>query len=123
VDYRYGSAFQGFYDSFVEEACNFAQVGRYHRFWVNSIGSLRVIVVTPQTPSSHPEWHELFAPNRPDILNMRVLDRRIGYFINSIEKGKDLKMFESKQQIIILWKLLREKVQRKRNQLNMEWCQ
>jgi len=66
------------------------QVGRYHRFWINNNGSLRVIVVTPQTPSSHPEWSDLFSPNRPDVLNMRVLDRRIGYFINVIEKDLNI---------------------------------
>ena len=56
------------------------------RFWITNSGALRVIVVTPQTPSVHPEWNELFT--RSDILTMRMLGRRIGYFINEIEKGK-----------------------------------
>jgi hypothetical protein len=46
VDYRYASAFQGLYDHFVQEACNFVQVGRYYRFWTDIHGALRVIVVS-----------------------------------------------------------------------------
>ncbi len=87
VDYRYVSAFQALYDTFVQEACNYVQVGRFHRFWLTTAGLLRVIVVTPQTPSSHPEWVELFTGSRNDILNMRILGRRIGYFINEMDKG------------------------------------
>jgi len=86
VECCFSSQFQALYDSFVDEACNFVQVGRYHRFWVSTSGSLRVIVVTPQIPSNHPEWNELFLPNRTDLLNMRLLGRRIGYFINDISK-------------------------------------
>jgi len=89
VEYRYVSAFQGLYDTFVQEACNFVQVGPFHRFWLTSSGLLRVIVVTPQTSSSHPEWIELFNGSRNDILNMRILGRRIGYFINEIEKDSN----------------------------------
>jgi hypothetical protein len=105
VDYRYGSEFQALYDTFVETACNFVQVGRYQRFWLNHNGNLRVMVVvysinykiaklpihikaTPEVSSSHPEWNELFSQSRAEILAMRILGRRIGYFINDIEKGQ-----------------------------------
>lgn len=88
VDYHYGSAFQSLYDDFVDECCNFVQVGRYHRFWITKSGGLRVMVVAPQTPSSHPEWSELFLPGKTEkyLINMRLLARRIGYFINPVEK-------------------------------------
>ena len=87
VDFKYGSAFQGLYDVFVNEAVNFVQIGRFHRYWINNSGILRVIVVTPQSPSLHPEWCELF--QRSDILTMRMLGRRIGYFINEITKDSN----------------------------------
>lgn len=45
VDMRYASAFQQYYDAFVETLRNFVQVGRYNRFWVTTEGALRVILV------------------------------------------------------------------------------
>jgi len=97
VDYRYASAFQGLYDSFVEQACNFIQVGRFHRFWLNCVGALRVMVVTPQTMCTHPEWSEIFTSGRAEMLNMRVLGRRIGYFINQIEDSNTLETVYAKK--------------------------
>lgn len=48
--------------------------------------------VTPQQPSSHPEWRDLFDQNSATVqqqfLNMRHLGRRIGYFINDVRKGR-----------------------------------
>jgi len=85
VDHYFASAFQTLYDEFVRTACNFIQVGRYHRFWTDLDGRMNVMVVTPQQPSSHPEWKQLFNHNsivQQQFLNMRHLGRRIGYFIN-----------------------------------------
>eukprot|EP01114_Cavostelium_apophysatum_P024218 TRINITY_DN9419_c0_g1_i1.p1 TRINITY_DN9419_c0_g1~~TRINITY_DN9419_c0_g1_i1.p1 ORF type:complete len:545 (+),score=66.26 TRINITY_DN9419_c0_g1_i1:419-2053(+) len=97
VDSYFASQFQAVYDTFVEEAVNFIQVGRYHRFWINSSGALRVIVVTPQTASGHPEWNELFLPGRADLLSMRVLGKRVGYFINDMSKDGVLDSAHRKQ--------------------------
>lgn len=92
VDYYFASAFQTLYDEFVQNVCNFIQVGRYHRFWTDLDGKLNVMVVTPQQTSIHPEWRELFDQTSQTIqqqfLNMRHLGRRVGYFITDIRKGR-----------------------------------
>ena len=53
--------------------------------------STTTLQVTPQQPSSHPEWRDLFDQNsaavQQQFLNMRHLGRRIGYFINDVRKG------------------------------------
>eukprot|EP01119_Soliformovum_irregulare_P025214 TRINITY_DN9277_c0_g1_i1.p1 TRINITY_DN9277_c0_g1~~TRINITY_DN9277_c0_g1_i1.p1 ORF type:complete len:607 (-),score=108.70 TRINITY_DN9277_c0_g1_i1:33-1853(-) len=89
VDEHYGSAFQGLYDEFVKEACQFVQIDPYHRFWMTHGGNLRVISIIPQIPCAHPPWAELFVNNdrnNKNVWSMRQLGRRIGYFINDIEK-------------------------------------
>ncbi|KAL6057154.1 MYND finger domain containing protein [Balamuthia mandrillaris] len=90
VDYHFASSFQTLYDDFVRKACNFIQVGRYHRFWTDIDGKLNVMVVTPQIPSCHPEWAELFDKTSPlmqqQFLNMRHLGRRIGYHVTDIRE-------------------------------------
>jgi hypothetical protein len=93
VDCKYVSRFQEFFDIFVKEVQNVVQVGRYHRFWMSVSGELHAIVVMPNSPSTHPEWPELFpAASLPqhnaDILALRVLARKIGYFIVEVEKGR-----------------------------------
>ena len=56
--------------------------------------STTTLQVTPQQPSSHPEWRDLFDQNsaavQQQFLNMRHLGRRIGYFINDVRKGMRL---------------------------------
>jgi hypothetical protein len=61
---------------------------RYHRFWLNWTGTLRVIVVTPQVDSLHPEWADLFNGKytQQELINIRMLGRRIGYFVNDIRQ-------------------------------------
>eukprot|EP01112_Ceratiomyxa_fruticulosa_P011072 TRINITY_DN2979_c0_g1_i1.p1 TRINITY_DN2979_c0_g1~~TRINITY_DN2979_c0_g1_i1.p1 ORF type:complete len:684 (+),score=109.95 TRINITY_DN2979_c0_g1_i1:105-2156(+) len=86
VDHYYGSSFQNLYEMFVKTVCSFVQVGPYHRFWLDQSGTLRVIIVTPQVESPHPEWKDLFQCSQTDILNMRILGRRVGYFINNVLK-------------------------------------
>lgn len=82
VDYRYGSGFQYLYDFFTTNASSFCQIGRYRRFWVTLTGDLRLMMVKPEIASNHPEWRELMSTkSRSDLLNMRMLGRRIGYFI------------------------------------------
>jgi len=91
VDYYFASSFQNLYDEFVRSVSNFIQVGRCHRFWTDMDGKLSVMVVTPQQPSHHPEWRDLFDQFLPSIqqqfLSMRHFGRRIGYFITDIRKG------------------------------------
>lgn len=91
VDMRYGSSFQELHNLFLQTVCNFVQVGRFHRFWLTSNGSLRVIVVIPQIASSHPEWSQIFVGNSP-LIDLRHIGRRIGYYIKQIEKGFFLKI-------------------------------
>jgi len=90
VDYYFASSFQNLYDEFVRSVSNFIQVGRCHRFWTDMDGKLSVMVVTPQQPSHHPEWRDLFDQFLPSIqqqfLSMRHFGRRIGYFITDIRK-------------------------------------
>lgn len=86
VDLRFGSAFQALYDAFAQNVSNFVQVGDYRRFWVHSSGALGEIVVSPNAPSPHPEWKDLFV-KEPVDWNMRGLGRAVGYFINDISRG------------------------------------
>ena len=87
VQHRYGSPFQGSNDNF--KCVNYVQVGRYHRYWVNTEGELRAIVVTPQVNSSHPEWSDVCKRDNQNH-DMRVLGKRIGYQIQDIQKDSNV---------------------------------
>eukprot|EP01117_Protostelium_nocturnum_P013735 TRINITY_DN5159_c0_g1_i1.p1 TRINITY_DN5159_c0_g1~~TRINITY_DN5159_c0_g1_i1.p1 ORF type:complete len:630 (+),score=148.94 TRINITY_DN5159_c0_g1_i1:144-2033(+) len=86
ADYHWSSPFQQLYEEFTTNACAFITVDRFHRFWLTFRGELRVMVVLPKTLSVHPEWGDLFALGRTELMNMRHLGSRIGYFIGEVEK-------------------------------------
>lgn len=92
VSNRCGSTFQALNNESFTKCTNFVQVGRFHRYWSNG-EELRAFVVTPQVASSHPEWIDLCRRgevSHADVLGMRVLGRRVGYFIQDVQASKPL---------------------------------
>ncbi|KAH3757465.1 hypothetical protein Pelo_10690 [Pelomyxa schiedti] len=83
VDNCYSSAFLSLDNDFTQTAVNFTQYGRYYRFWTDIAGNVRVLLVTQQTPTIHPEWRDL-TRCRADLVKLRLLASRVGYFINDI---------------------------------------
>jgi hypothetical protein len=67
------------------------QVERYHRFWIDNEGSLRVIIVSPQQTSVHPEWRDLLMiQGKEQLDNFRALGRRLGYTISPLNPDPPL---------------------------------
>ena len=90
VDRQYASAFQSLQEDFVRGASNFCQVGRFCRFWADDHGGLRALMANPPVTAIHPEWSDLFLEAHVPILwSLRVLGRRLGYFICDITKDMD----------------------------------
>ncbi|KAH3757508.1 hypothetical protein Pelo_10733 [Pelomyxa schiedti] len=94
VDNCYSSAFLSLDNDFTQTAVNFTQYGRYYRFWTDIAGNVRVLLVTQQTPTIHPEWRDL-TRCRADLVKLRLLASRVGYFINDISMGQSVYMMLS----------------------------